>query len=303
MTRGQLRGSFAWGCVCAASVACACAGKSASPSQADAGNQGGSAGTAVSSAGTAQTGGGGVGPASACEGATPPAVTSSGRIDIPVQVIVGGTPLTLGVPGVGANGREFNVSLLLFFLTEPAFVDLNGHESKAQIIEPTGQPSAYGLQLVNADEPATQLLRLTAPAGNYAALHLGVGVPAACNAISATNQVYPLNPDSEMIWTWGSQYMFVRVEGFSRPDATAEWSPFAYHVGFDAAFASITVPGDLIVPAAGAAGGASAAPPTLTLDLERMLATEAQMLPSTKHSVPDGWVVDNLESNQAFGFR
>lgn len=216
-------------------------------------------------------------------------------------MITGGTPLTLGVPAVGASGREFNVSLLLFFLTEPAFVDLNGHESKAQIIEPTGQPSPYALQLVNADEPATQLLRLTAPAGHYAAFHLGVGVPAACNAISATNQVYPLNPDSEMVWTWGSQYMFIRVEGFSRPNATAEWSPFAYHVGFDAAFASITVPGDLVVPAAGAADGLIA--PTLTLDLDRMLATEAQMLPSTKHSVPEGWVADNLENNQAFSFR
>jgi hypothetical protein len=214
-------------------------------------------------------------------------------------VIVGGAPLTLGTPGVGASGREFNVSLLQFFLTEPAFIDLNGHESKAQIIEPTGQPSPYALHLVNADEPETQVLRLTAPAGNYAAFHLGVGVPAACNALNATNQVYPLNPDSDMVWTWGSQYMFVRVEGFSRPDASAEWSSFAYHVGFDAAFASITVPGNLVVPAAGGA----VAPPTLTLDLDRMLSTDAPTLPSTKHSIPDGWVAYNLESNQAFSFR
>ena len=99
---------------------------------------------------------------------------------------MGGAPLTLGTPGVGASGREFNVSLLQFFLTEPAFIDLNGHESKAQIIEPTGQPSPYALHLVNADEPETQVLRLTAPAGNYAAFHLGIGVPAACNALNAT---------------------------------------------------------------------------------------------------------------------
>ena len=238
---------------------------------------------------------------SACAGPAPAAVTSSGRIDIPVQVLVGATPLTLGVPAVGTTGREFNVSMLLFFLSEPGFVDVNGHESKAQIIEPTGQPSPYALQLVNADEPATQLLRLTAPPGPYAAFHLGVGVPAACNALNATDQVYPLNPDSEMIWTWGSQYMFVRVEGFSRPDANAEWSAFAYHVGFDAAFASITVPGDPVVPAAGAADGLVA--PTLTLDLERMLATDEPTLPSAKHSIPDGWVAYNLESNQAFSFR
>jgi hypothetical protein len=216
-------------------------------------------------------------------------------------VIVGGAPLTLGTPAAGNSGREFNVSLLQFFLTEPAFVDLNGHESKAQIIDATGQPSPYALHLVNADEPETQLLRLTAPTGKYAALHLGVGVPAACNAISVTNQVYPLNPDSDMVWTWGSQYMFVRAEGFSRTNASAEWGPFAYHVGFDAAFASITVPGDLLVPAAGAADAPLA--PTLTLDLDRMLATDSQMLPSTKHSVPDGWVADNLENNQAFSFR
>jgi hypothetical protein len=48
----------------------------------------------------------------------------------------------------------------------------------------------------------------------------------------------------------------------------------------------------------GASGG-----PTLSIDVDRMLETNGAPLPAPKHTVPDGWVMDNLETNQAFSLR
>jgi hypothetical protein len=90
--------------------------------------------------------------------------------------------------------------------------------------------------------------------------------------------------------------MFVRIEGASQPTPTDAWQPFTYHVGFPAAFTTLTVPGSLQV-------GEAASGPTLTLDVDLLLKADADGLPSPQHSVPDGWVIDNLEQNHPFAFR
>jgi hypothetical protein len=90
--------------------------------------------------------------------------------------------------------------------------------------------------------------------------------------------------------------MFVRVEGQTRPTATDAWQSFLYHVGFQPAFGSVTTQG--AIDMTGASGG-----PTLSIDVDRMLETNGAPLPAPKHTVPDGWVMDNLETNQAFSLR
>jgi hypothetical protein len=65
-------------------------------------------------------------------------------------------------------------------------------------------------------------------------------------------------------------------------------------VGFNEAFASLTVPAALDVAAEGPG-------PTLTLDLDLMLepTPTPDSLPA-KHTSPNGWVVDNIENNGPF---
>jgi hypothetical protein len=74
-------------------------------------------------------------------------------------------------------------------------------------------PRPYGVALVDLDDAASQSLTIAAPGGDYMGLELGVGLPAACNAGDPTTRAFPLNADSDMFWTWGSQYMFIRAEG------------------------------------------------------------------------------------------
>jgi hypothetical protein len=281
------------------SLACEEQGPQPGPDAATSGGMGGSAaGTAGAAGAVGAAGTAGAGAAAACAGPSPAMLplASSGRVDLPVSITINGAPAEVGVAGAGRDGREYRLSLFKFFLAEPALVKADGQEIPAQLLTAQGTPAPYGIHLVDADDPTTQLVYLSTEMGNYTALRLGVGVPSACNAIRGTDQVYPLNPDSDMFWTWGSQFMFIRIEGAARPDSVGEWAPFLYHVGFDPAFANLSIPGSISV-------GPSGTGPTLSLDLDLMLATSGDPLPMPKHNVPDGWVVDNLENNQAMTLK
>jgi hypothetical protein len=251
------------------------------------GGAGGNAAAAAPAAGS-----GGIEPQGpACDGAVPVKRDLASRLDLPIRLAIGSASAEIDV-AAAADGRELRVSLFKFFLTEPVLVDAAGRETKGQVVDAEGKPLPYGVQLVDMEEPSPHF-RIAASDGIYSRLRFGVGVPPGCNAPSNSDHVYPLNPDSEMYWGWAARFMFIRIEGSSRATPTQEFAPFLYHVGFDAAFAHITVEGALTVNGVGSG-------PTLVLDIARMLATEAQMLPAPQHAVPDGWVPDNLENNAAF---
>jgi hypothetical protein len=261
---------------------------------------GGNAGTAVGGGNAGSAGGsdvtsvGGAAPATnACEGVAPAPRPQPGRLDLPVKLTIGSTPAVVGATAAAPNGREFQLGLLKLFLTQPVLLDAAGQETPGQIVGADGQPSPYGLQLIDLDDATTQTWRIVVAEGSYSGLRFGVGVPQGCNPPSNTPLVYPLNPDSEMFWPWGGQFMFVRVEGMTRASQSEALGSFAHHVGFDAAFAHIMVSGTLNV--SGISSG-----PTLVLDVARMLATDAASLPAPQHAVPDGWVADNLERDGTF---
>jgi len=226
-------------------------------------------------------------------------VPATGRVELPIEFVVNHAPMTIGAPAAGRTGLEYKLSALELFVAEPTVLDASGHESKAQIVGADAKPLPYGIQLVSADDPATETLRLSVPQGNYTALTFGVGVPAGCNAVSATDAVYPLNPDGEMFWTWGSQFLFIRIEGASRMPPATDFTTFYHHVGYDQAYTRLTVPGSISV-------GANGSGPTLSIDVDLLLAggegTESGV-PSGSRRIPDGWGVDNLDSQQVFSLR
>jgi hypothetical protein len=254
----------------------------------------GGAGNIVEAGGVGAAGGAGA--PSSCPGPSPAPIAATGHIELPIRITVNQAPMTIGAPAAGRSGLEYKLSAFELFLAEPALVDQNGGEAKAQIVGPDGKPLAYGLQLVNADDPTTQTLRLAVQPGSYSALKLGVGVPADCNATSSTSAVYPLNPDGQMFWSWGSQFLFIRIEGATRTPPATDFTTFFHHVGYDPAYTHVTVPGALSVATSGVG-------PTLNVDVDRLLAGgdgSTIPVPSGSHGVPDGWVVDNLETQQVF---
>lgn len=271
----------------------ACGADAGGDGQPSAGGSSGAPGGSSASGAAPLAGMGGSSGSIGCEGATPAPAPQPGRLELPIKLTIGSSPAVIGASATAPSGREYQLSMLKLFLTQPVLVDAAGNEAPGQLVGPDAQPLPYGVQLIDLADPNSQVWRIAAAEGTYRKLRFGVGVPQGCNSPSNSNLVYPLNPDSEMFWSWGAQFMFVRVEGTTRSGPSEELGAFFYHVGFDAAFAHVTVEGALSV--SGVSQG-----PTLVLDVARMLATDAGNLPAPQHNVPDGWVADNLERDGTF---
>jgi len=214
--------------------------------------------------------------------ALPADATSS--LTLPLQIVGAGAPITTGQAITPATGSSYKLSLLKFYLSSPVLLKSDGTRAPAALVQANGMPRAYGVALVDLDDPASQSLTVSGPPGDYAGLELGVGLPAACNAGDPTTRAFPLNADSDMFWTWGSQYMFIRIEG-SRSSGS-DWSTFALHVGYQQAYRSVHVMGELhLRPGAATASG-------LRFDVDHLLNAPAGAAASgaNSHEAPDEWV-------------
>ena len=275
-----------WWCGVVCLSVCACG--SVSDPETVLTNSGGQAG----SAGEPNTGGGAgtAGANAECPSSTPAllgAATSS--VTLPVEIDGAGSPLTTGEVITPAVGNAYKLSLLKFFFAAPVLLKAGGARVPAQLVTPSGSPTPYGLALVDLDNPASQSLRIAGPPGDYAGLELGVGVPAPCNTGDPTSHVFPLNADSDMYWTWGTQYMFIRVEGTQQSAST--WSNFGLHVGYQQAYRTAQLSAALHLPSVQA--------PTLHFNVDRLLLAPSNADPTgaDSHQAPDEWVADNMASH------
>nr|PZN23103.1 MAG: hypothetical protein DIU78_14505 [Pseudomonadota bacterium] len=139
------------------------------------------------------------------------------------------------------------------------------------------------MQLVDADEPNSHALSLAAPPGAYQKLSIGIGLPAACNAGDPTLRVFPLNADGGMYWTWGTRYVFLRMEGtrWVEPD----WVKLGYHIGFDESYRAVELEAELVL-----GGGAEA--PTLVVDVARLSTSPDGE--SMIHGLMPDWIIERL---------
>jgi len=241
--------------------------------------------------GTASAGAGNAGAADQCPGSPTPSPSGSVVITLPIQIVGAGAPITTGQAVMPATGTPYKLTLLKFYFSSPVLLKSDGTRVPAQLALANAAPRPYGIALVDLDDPVSQSLTIAGPAADYAGLELGVGLPAACNVGDPTTRAFPLNADSDMFWTWGTQYMFIRVEGSLQNNA--DWSSFTLHVGFQQAYRAAKVMGALHLPAAAA--------PTLRLDVDRLLSapTGADASGADSHEAPDEWVADNA-ANGAF---
>jgi hypothetical protein len=238
-------------------------------------------------AGGSGAGAGGALGADQCPAAPTPAANGSAGVTLTVQIVGAGAPITTGQTVMPPAGTPYKLALLKFYLSSPVLLSGDGSRVPAQLVTANAAPRPYGIALIDLDDTASQSLTIAGPAGDYAGLELGVGLPPACNGGDPTTQAFPLNADSDMYWTWGSQYMFMRIEGSL--EANGVWSSFALHVGYQQAYRAAKVLGALHLPSG------AGAPPALRLDVDRLLnaPTGADTSGADSHEAPDEWVADN----------
>jgi hypothetical protein len=218
---------------------------------------------------------------------------NGGEVVFPIELRAGGKPMRLGQEATRKDGVAEKFTLFHAFLAEPFLLEKGGGRVPAQLSDGQGRPLPYGLLLVDPEKVTS--VALLAPPGSYAGLELGVGVPALCNAGDPTKRSYPLSADGDMYWSWGSQYLFVRLEGFVRGPAETAWGPYALHMGFDQLYRRARLMGPVTV-------GTGTAP-TIVFDIDGLIQPDGPGAePSTSAVTPD-WVADHISGGAVLSFE
>jgi hypothetical protein len=220
-----------------------------------------------------------------CPEASPQRLAGTVEVPLAVQILAAGQPARAGQEVLRADGVTVKLSLFHAFLADPWLLDASGRWVKAQLTDGHGTPLPYGLALIDLEKPAS--LGVAGPPGNYAGLQLGVGVPAACNHGDSTRRAPPLDADSDMYWSWGSQYLFIRLEGTTHTVMTPAPRLLELHMGLDPFYRNALVAGSLDL-------GRDASPRTLVFDLDGLLRPDdAKAAPINAFNVPE-WVPEHI---------
>jgi hypothetical protein len=240
-----------------------------------------SSGGVPGSGGASSSGGSAGSPAALCP-ETVSVDSSSVLLHVPIELVAGGVPFSLNEE-YAVDATKYVASELSFFLSGATLIRAGGERIQAHFADPSGAPRPYDVHLVRASDLASLSLDLLAPSGEYEALELGVGLPAACNRGDPTRAVYPLTASTGMYWVWATGYMFIRFEGSRQ--STQAWTPFQYHVGFDLAYRTLTLTAPFAIPVT--------SPQRLVLDVTRVLSSST-VIGGDMHAVPDLEVADRF---------
>ena len=134
---------------------------------------------------------------------------------------------------------------------------------------------------------------LTAPAGSYQAVQMGLGLPPAINHtdIATIPPNAPTGNNSGMYWSWATMYRFMLFEGHFDSDPNATGEPpfnFSLHTGLDTCYRTREIPFDLNVAAD------DTARLTITVDVAHFFTDGSQLLDLSQGAMWHG-EVDQLD--------
>lgn len=203
-----------------------------------------------------------------CAGAPDSASIPRVAVPITLKTVAGDKPFALGAAERSRDGVEYKVSKFRFYLSSAALIDTHNATVAASLAGSDGKGLPYGVALVDYAKPESLKLTVLAPAGEYKALNLMVGVPDTCASGAelahgdAAARVAPLDVDSDMYWSWNPGYVSLKIEGQVHVDGA--WKSFFYHVGDDSRRARLHVHVPLKV------GADPAVRASLVLDVNRL---------------------------------
>lgn len=215
--------------------------------------------------------------------------SNTARLELPFAVFEGETPFAAGADVTLDSGESYVALLLGMFLSAPRLESEDGSLVDAVFVDGEDRPLPYGIFFYYSESPVTSM-RLAAPPGTYHALQFQFGAPEGC---LAGIRNYPLNPDSEMYWSWGATFLALRLEGRA-PIADAGAAGFSFHLGplpgVPLVTPNVRVAGELTLAAPPAPG------PALRLDLNKVLFPHPDEVSLAGHSPFADWLMLNAAS-------
>ena len=137
------------------------------------------------------------------------------------------------------SGESFSISQLQYFVSNIKLRRIDGTE---YAINPD---DSYFL--VQESDPATQMVKLKVPAGDYHQLTFVLGVDSLRNTMNISKRTGVLDPassmDNGMYWSWNSGYIFFKMEGESSaaPADPVGNRKFRYHIGGFGGYSAPTI--------------------------------------------------------------
>jgi hypothetical protein len=221
--------------------------------------------------------------ATACPVSPTPLRTTGATLSLSVAPILEGKPFVFGDANALASGVKVTPLNFRFYVSHVSLLQTGGASVPVDLVTAGGAVEPYGVHLFNAEDAASEVLRVLAPAGSYAGLTFTLGLDDACNSGLPGERMPPLTDTSQMTWPHAIGYLFLRLEDqldvSGAADAGTIAIPTLVHMG--------GVPGTLFAPtvtvggALALAAGATTAK-TLTLDVGAVFAgAEADVDPAT----------------------
>lgn len=199
-------------------------------------------------------------------------------VKLTVKPLWNGAPFNKDSVYAAAGAQRIKTSLVKFYLAD---LDLIA-TGKVQRL--------FDADLFDVTNGPVQRV-LHAPAGNYAALHMGLGLPYALNHrdLSTIPPDAPTGNNSGMYWTWATMYRFVLFEGRFDSDPNGVGIPpytFSLHTGGDTCYRERTVTLPLVVTMD------DTTRLTITVDIARFFTDGDQVLDLSEgavwHGEPEG---------------
>ncbi len=126
--------------------------------------------------------------------------------------------LQLGKPIVNPFGEPYTISNFTYYISHFSLVTENNTR--------VDLPVSY--HLIGEKQASSKKIALMAPAGNYKAIRLMIGIDSSRNVSGV--QTGALDPANGMFWTWNTGYIFAKLEGKSSV-SPAPLQNVTYHIG------------------------------------------------------------------------
>src|SRR6266404_6513134 len=182
--------------------------------------------------------------AKACPVSPTPRRSTGTTLSLSVAPILEGKPFVFGDANALAPGVKVTPLNFRFYVSHVSLLQTGGASVPVDLVTATGAVEPYGVHLFNAEDAASEVLRVLAPAGTYAGLTFTLGLDDACNSGLPGDRMPPLTDTSQMTWPHAIGYLLLRLEDqldtSGAADAGTIAIPTLVHMG--------GVPGNLFAP-------------------------------------------------------
>ncbi len=172
---------------------------------------------------------------SACDRGENP--TDAGAFELNLRPTVGGQDFIAGRPYQNIQGRTYQFDEFKMYVSNIRLVKENGEEYPLADVELFDLARETVTRGVNHGAGTFSIFE-GVPAGKYAGVIFGIGVPENMNTNPADYSTdHPLSVNTSMYWSWRTGYKFIALEG--RIDSSLEKSGadlgrrLVYHTGRD----------------------------------------------------------------------